>query len=287
MAQVRRVELAAFLRSRRARLRPAEVGLPELGPRRTPGLRRQEVAQLAGMSIDYYVRLEQGRGPRPSRQILAALARVLMLTIDERGYLFQIAGEAPPPTGGPDRQVPAAITHLLATLTLTPAYVLDAKYDVLAWNQLATHFITDLSAVPESERNIIRWMFLHRPDDDPVWTDDDQVRFARASVADLRAAYARYPADPGIETLVAELTALSPRFAALWAQHDVEVRRQIVKRIKHPLAGPIEFECQVLHIPDTDQRVIIYCAAPGSPAEGAFRRLADLPAPRPSLPVST
>jgi transcriptional regulator with XRE-family HTH domain len=278
MSNPRRSELAAFLRSRRARLRPCDVGLPEFGHRRTPGLRRQEVAQLAGMSVDYYIRLEQGRGSRPSHQVLSALARALLLSTDERGYLFHVAGQTPPPTAGRDRAVPTAIRHLLATLTLTPAYVLDAAYDVLAWNQLATHFITDLSAVAPNERNIIRWMF-RLPDDDPHWTEG-QRDFARASVADLRAAYARYPGDRGIGALVTELAGLSPHFAAMWAEQDVAVRRQIVKRIKHPLAGPIEFECQVLHVPDTDQRVIIYCAEPGSPTEVAFRRLAELPAPR-------
>src|SRR5215211_7825774 len=110
---IRRAELAAFLRSRRARLHPGDVGLPNGGRRRTPGLRRQEVAQLAGMSIDYYIRLEQARGPHPSRQVLSALARALMLTRDEREYMFRIAGESPPPVVGPSRELPSAIRHLL------------------------------------------------------------------------------------------------------------------------------------------------------------------------------
>jgi transcriptional regulator with XRE-family HTH domain len=280
MSEIRRPALAEFLRTRRGRLRPTDVGLPESGRRRTPGLRRQEVAQLAGMSVDYYVRLEQGRGPRPSRQILHALARALMLTIDEREYLFRLTGESPPPLTGPAREVPAAIRILLDTLTGTPAYVMDAKYDVLAWNQLATHFIGDLGALPDTERNIIRWMF-RQPLDDPHWTDEDTVRFAGGSVADLRAAYARYPGDPGIEALVTELNGASPRFAEMWARHDVEVRRQIRKRITHPVAGPLEFECQVLHVPDTDQRLVIYCADPGSATAAAFRRLTGISAPVP------
>ena len=280
MTDIRRTELAAFLRTRRARLRPADVGLPQTGQRRTPGLRRQEVAQLAGMSVDYYVRLEQGRGPRPSRQVLAALARALMLTIDEREYLFRLTGESPPVVTGPDREVPAAIRILLETMIDTPAYVMDAKYDVLAWNQLATHFIGDLGALPETERNMIRWMF-RQPVNDPHWTDEDTIRFTRGSVADLRVAYARYPGDPGIEALVTELNGTSPRFAEMWARHDVEVRRQIRKRIPHPVAGPLEFECQVLHVPDTDQRLIIYCADPGSATAATFRRLPGTRAPAP------
>ena len=138
---VNRQDLATFLRTRRQRLQPADAGLPEVGRRRTPGLRRQEVAQLAGMSVDYYIRLEQARGPRPSRQILAALARALMLTVDEREYLLRVAGESPPPAASPSREVSPGIRNLIDSLPDTPAYVVDAKYDVLAWNVLATHFI--------------------------------------------------------------------------------------------------------------------------------------------------
>src|ERR1700722_13265220 len=132
----RRTELAAFLRARRARLSPRQAGLPAAGApgrRRTPGLRRQEVAQLAGMSVDYYIRLEQGRGPHPSRQGLSALARALMLTADERDYLFRVAGESPPPVAGPSREITPGIRHLLDSLPQTPAYVVDAAYNVLAW----------------------------------------------------------------------------------------------------------------------------------------------------------
>lgn len=268
-----RPELAAFLRTRRERLQPHDVGLANSGRRRTPGLRRQEVAQLAGMSVDYYIRLEQGRGPRPSRQVLSALARALMLTGDEREYLFRIAGENPPLAAGPNRVVPSAIRHLLDRLPLTPAYVLDAKYDVLAWNALAPHFIGDLSAVDAENRNVIRWIFRNAAAG-PGWDDPDSARFARSAVADLRAAYARYPGDPAIEALVTELLGASARFARMWEQREVEVRRGMVKRINHRQAGPLEFECQVLDIPDTDQRLILYCAEPGSPTEAAFRRLA-------------
>jgi transcriptional regulator with XRE-family HTH domain len=276
----RRTELADFLRSRRTRLRPAEVGLPDGGRRRTPGLRRQEVAQLAGMSVDYYIRLEQARGPHPSRQILSALARALMLTRDEREYLFRIAGESPPPVVGPSREVTPALRYLLDSLPDIPAYIVDAKYDVLAWNRLATHFIGDLSTVPESDRNMIRWLF-RRSDTDPHWDEADAVRFARGSVADLRAAYARYPGDRGIEDLVTELLSLSARFAEMWAAHEVEVRRRIVKQVEHPVLGTLEFECQVLHVPDTDQRMIAYCATPGSPTQRVFRELAELTESRP------
>ena len=269
---LRRGELAAFLRRRRAGLRPADAGLPGGGRRRTPGLRRQEVAELAGMSVDYYIRLEQARGPHPSGQILAALSRALMLTQDERDYLFRIAGASPPPAAGPSGEVTPATRHLLASLASTPAYVLDAKYDVLAWNQLATCFIGDLSGYPEADRNMLRWMF-RQPGQDVLWDDADRIAFARQSVADLRAAYARYPGDRGIEDLVAELLGTSPRFAEMWATYEVEIRRPIRKRVSHPDAGPLEFDCHVLHIPDSDQRLVIYSAEPGSPTAQAFGRL--------------
>ncbi|MER7889308.1 helix-turn-helix transcriptional regulator [Micromonospora sp. NPDC094482] len=271
---LRREELAAFLRSRRARLRPAEVGLPDGIRRRTPGLRRQEVAQLAGMSIDYYIRLEQGRGPHPSRQVLAALARALLLSRDEREYLFRVAGESPPPTAGPSREVPPGLRHLIDAMTETPAYLVDASYEVLAWNRLASYFVGDLSAVPASDRNMIRWTF-RRSADDGHWDDPETVRFVRSSVADLRAAYGRYPGDRTIQQLVTELLGTSPRFAQLWAEHDVQERRPIVKRVPHPDLGPLEFECRVLHVPETDQRLIVYVPEPGSPTQAAFRGLAE------------
>jgi transcriptional regulator with XRE-family HTH domain len=274
---VNRGDLATFLRTRRHRLRPADVGLPGSGPRRTPGLRRQEVAQLAGMSVDYYIRLEQARGPRPSRQILAALARALLLTADEREYLFRLAGESPPPAASPSRQISPGIRNLLDSLPETPAYVVDARYDILAWNRLATYFIGDLSGFAESDRNMIRWMFRLPAVPEP-WSDPDAARFARSTVADLRAAYARYPADPGIAALVTELLGVSPAFAEMWAAHEVESRRPLIKRVDHPVAGPLEFECQVLRIPGTGQRLIVYCAAPGSATQDAFRRLAGLSA---------
>jgi transcriptional regulator with XRE-family HTH domain len=269
-----RGELATFLRTRRDRLHPRDVGLPGGQRRRTPGLRRQEVAELAGLSVDYYIRLEQARGPRPSRQVLAALARALMLTTDEREYLFRVGGEEPAPLPGPRRDVPEGIRYLLDAMTETPAYVVSAKYDILAWNQLATYFVGDLANVGPDERNMIRWMF-GRAVDESYWDDEQVVAFTRSTVADLRAAYARYPGDRSIEALVGELLALSPRFATMWAEHEVAVRHPMVKRVDHPLTGPIEFECQVMHIQDTDQRLIAYVAAPGSAAQAAFRRLAS------------
>lgn len=271
MTTLNRDELAAFLRARRARVTPRDAGLPETGRRRTPGLRRQEVAQLAGMSIDYYIRLEQGRGPQPSRQVLSALARALMLSVDERDYLFRMAGEALPQPVRPSREITAGIRHLLDSMPVTPAYVVDAAYNVLAWNPLAIHFIGNLAG--QADRNMIRWTF-RRPPSDVMWDDEHFLRFTRSTVADLRANYARYPGDPEIDSLVGEMLALSPPFAQMWDEYEVEVRGPMLKRVSHPQAGPLEFECQVLHIAETGQRLIAYCAAPGSPTESAFIQLA-------------
>lgn len=227
------------------------------------------------MSVDYYIRLEQARGPRPSRQVLSALCRALLLTVDEREYLFRIADKAVPPKGGPSREVPASIRTLIDRMTDTPAYVVSGVYDILAWNRLATVFIGNEPA----GGNMLRWMFA-QPDGDPHWSDEDTLRFVKTTVADLRATYARYPGAESIESLVTELLGLSPRFAQMWAEHEVEVRRPTVKRIVHPQAGPLEFECQVLHIADTDQRLITYIAERGSRTETAFRELAANPLTR-------
>ncbi|MGW4472620.1 helix-turn-helix transcriptional regulator [Nonomuraea sp. NPDC004354] len=270
-----RDQLAEFLRSRRARLTPREAGLPQGERRRTPGLRRQEVAQLAGMSVDYYIRLEQARGPHPSRQVLNALARALMLTTDERTHLFHLAGQPLEPARR-RADVPASTLHLIAFLEEVPAYVLDAKYDILAWNPLASALMGDLDAQPRDQLNVIRWVF-RSPDLAEHLSDEEKGRFARASVADLRWAAGRYPDDREIQSLVAEMLALSPEFAALWAEHEVKVRREQRKRITHPAVGSIDAICQVLPVPERDDlRLVLYTTEPGSPSHQALRRLREV-----------
>jgi transcriptional regulator with XRE-family HTH domain len=269
---VDRKELADFLKSRRERIQPQDVGL-EAGPRRrTPGLRREEVARLAGMSVDYYIRLEQARGPRPSRQILGALARALRLTDDEREYVYNLAGERTAPPPGPPQDVPAGILHLLYRLDDTPAFVLDAKYDVLAWNALAAALITDFAALPPKERNSIRSFFQGDPDP-ALFTEPAHWSYMRESLADLRAAAARYPDDPGIKELVAEMSAASGLFRRLWAEREVRVRHGTRKLMRHPMVGEIELHCDVLLVPDRDQKVVLYTAAPGTPSYEALKLL--------------
>jgi hypothetical protein len=186
-----------------------------------------------------------------------------------------MAGVAPPQPARPSREITPGIRYLLDSMPTTPAYVVDAAYNVLAWNQLATHFIGNLAR--QRDRNMIRWTF-RRPPEHAAWSDGDFIRFTRATVADLRAGYARYPGDPEIESVVTEMLALSPEFAEMWGAHEVEARGPMLKRVDHPEAGPLEFECQVLHIAETGQRIITYCAAPGSATETAFLQLAAQPA---------
>jgi transcriptional regulator with XRE-family HTH domain len=271
LVRVDRVELAEFLRTRRARVRPSEVGLPAGIRRRTPGLRREEVAQLAGISVDYCARLEQGRSPRPSRQVLAALARALRLADDERRHLFHLAGEVPGPPG-PSPDVSAGTLHLLDRLQDVPAFVIDVKYDLLAWNPMAAALLGDLSRLPKSERNLV-WQLFCGVGYPELYSPEDVEEFADQCVADLRAAAARYPTDPGIRNLLARLRANSPEFVRRWEQHRVGVRRGSTKRIRHPVVGELELQYEILEITDRGQRLIIYTAPPGSPSLEALRLL--------------
>lgn len=272
MDRPNRTELAAFLRRRRGLVQPADVGLEAGLRRRTPGLRREEVARLAGMSVDYYIRLEQARGPRPSRQMLGAIARALRLSDDERAYLYHLGGQVPGPPPGPPQDVPPGVLHLLDRLDGTPALVLDAKYDVLAWNPAAAALMTDFSKLPSGERNLV-WLYFTGPDARARYEPDGTWRFGREATADLRAAAARYPDDGGVRRLIDRLRARSAEFRGFWAEHDVQVGRSARKRLLHPDLGPLELDCDTLLVPERDQRVVLYTAAPGSASAEALRLL--------------
>lgn len=262
-----RVELSGFLRSRRDRLRPADVGLVP-GPRRqTPGLRRAEVALLAGISVDYYVRLEQGRGPRPSEQVLTALGRALRLTGDEHAYLRRLTHPVPMT---PPREVPANVLRLLERLGDVPAMVIDAGFDMVAWNRMLVALIGDPTAWPPRRRNRLRRLF-----DTGDTITGNRLDLARLCVADLRAG-GRYPADPAVRSLVDELRETSPEFARLWAEREVEVQRTLTKRTVHPVAGALELDCEILAVPGHEHRLLVYTAAPGTSSAEGLRRLASL-----------
>ncbi|MEV4757713.1 helix-turn-helix transcriptional regulator [Micromonospora sp. NPDC049559] len=268
-----RRQLAEFLRSRRARVQPGDVGLGAGARRRTPGLRREEVARLAGISVDYYSRLEQARGPRPSRQVLSALARALRLYDAERAHLYHLVGELPTPPTSPSRDVPAGVLHLLDRLDDTPAYVIDVKYEILAWNPMAAALLGDPSAWPPHRRNIV-WNLFVGEYSAAALADPDSSAFADECVAELRAAAGRYPEDPGVQELITRLRAASPEFVRRWEQLRVCVRAgSTTKQLRHPVVGDLTLECEVLEIAGHGQRLIIYTARPGSPSAEALRLL--------------
>jgi transcriptional regulator with XRE-family HTH domain len=268
--------LAAFLRSRRERIGPAEVGLPTGPRRRTPGLRREEVAQLAFMSTEYYTRLEQARAPRPSAEVLAGLARALRLTDAERHHLHQLAGASAAPAPGPPREVRHSILDLLARLPQAAAVVTSAAGEVIAWNDLAAALMEDFSAVSRRDRNLVRRAFLgpHGDAGTGLYGVSDAEEFARNATRRLRAAAARYPDDPELIALVAELRSGSAEFARLWDSHDVSTGHTVRKTFQHPVVGPVTVNCDVLDITDRDQQVVVYTATPGSRSEEALRLLA-------------
>ena len=265
-------EFGAFLRHQRENLTPHEVGMPSNTHRRTPGLRRQEVAQLAGISIDYYIKLEQGRGSTPSAQVLSALARALMLSRDEREYLFYLAGGVAPAVEGPSTAVSSSVRFLIENMPEVPAYVVDAAWNVLAWNDLAEYFIGDLVRMPAADRNIARWMF-RAPVNDPQCQSPAALAFAQLVAADLRSSFLRYPRFEAINLLTAELAAISPLFRDLW-ERKPESRPSVQKRLTIPGRGEFLFECQMLRIADTGQQLVTYCAEPGSPVREALRQAA-------------
>ncbi|MEU4475048.1 helix-turn-helix transcriptional regulator [Micromonospora sp. NPDC023888] len=269
-----RRELAVFLRSRRERITPAEVGLPAGPRRRTPGLRREEVAQLAFISTEYYTRLEQGRAPRPSREVLAGVVRALRLSNAERAHLHHLAGATPGPPPGPAREVRRSVLDLLQRLPQAAAIVTSAAYEVLAWNDLAAALMEDFSVLPRRDRNLVRQVFLGPfPQGRRLYGVSDADAFARTAVRRLRATAARYPDDPEVRRLVRDLLAGSEDFGRLWAAHDVDAERTLCKTFQHPLVGPVTVNCDVLDISDQDQQVVIYTAVPGSPSDEALRLL--------------
>ncbi|HEY2192018.1 MAG TPA: helix-turn-helix transcriptional regulator [Actinomycetospora sp.] len=260
-------ELAAALRQWRERLTPADVGLPAGPRRRTPGLRREEVARLAGVSVDYVVRLEQDRGPHPSSSVLGALARALRLSAAETGHLFDLAGVAVPGPGRVNDVVRPSVLRLLDRMQDLPAMLVDARTDLLAWNALADALLGDISAVPRERRNLLRMRFGPGGDEHhgPVDEHGDRGRLDRSSVAGARAALARYPDDAALRGLVDELLRSSESFAALWAERPVEDRRVDRKAYDVAGIGRITLDCDALEVPDDDQTLIVYSAAPGSP----------------------
>jgi transcriptional regulator with XRE-family HTH domain len=266
-------ELGVFLRNRRERLRPADVGLPTGARRRTPGLRREEVAVLAHISTEYYVRLEQGRAPRPSPEVLAGIAGALRLTGAESEHLHVLAGTAPNRDQRHRRDVRPSVLALLERLPLTAGFVTSATFEVLAWNELAAALMEDFGPLSPPERNLARKAFLHPT---ALYGVSEGPEFRSRVVTGLRSALARYPADPAVTGLIGELLDGSPEFARLWERHDVRAEPTLRKTFRHPVVGDVTVDCDSLALLECDQSLVLYSAPKGSRDAEALELLSVL-----------
>lgn len=272
-ATIRARELGDLLRSRRERLRPADVGLPEGVRRRTRGLRREEVAQLAAISATYYTYLEQGRQMRPSRQVLDALAVALRLDAAERAHVHELVHGAPPAEEpAVVESVSLALAGLVERLDPCPAYVTGRCWDVLAANRAARALWTDWPARPPETRNMLWWMFT-----DPAARDVmvDWEREASALLGRFRAAAARHPGDAAFGSLIERLHARSPEARAWWARHDVTPLNSGTKRLRHPALGELVLHHVVLQLADDPDRKLVTFTAP----DEVLARISALPEP--------
>ena len=257
IVDARREEFGAFLRSRRERLTPAKAGLPNGFRRRTPGLRREEVALLAGVGATWYTWLEQGRDVSASPEVLSALADALQLEAAERGHLFTLSGRPPPdirPTG--PEVVEEPIQRMLASLTGQAAYVMGRRWDILAWNRAAAALFGDYACLEGDERNIMHMLFAN-PGHRRLLVD--WALLAPLSLAMFRADSARYAGDPDFERLIATLTGASPEFREWWPRHEVLHPITGHKRIAHPVVGPMAFEYNAFAFANNaDIRLVVY-----------------------------
>ncbi|GHF16564.1 transcriptional regulator [Amycolatopsis deserti] len=252
-----------LVRAWRDRLSPADAGLPVTSGRRAPGLRREELAQLAGLSVDYVLRLEQGRAKHPSAQVVGALARALQLSRPERDQLYRAAGLLPPRDGTVSTHVPAGVQRLAARLRDVPIGVFAADWTLVWWNAMWAALFGDPSAVPATERNLARAVFTGAAP--PVRSERGDEAFALSLVADLKDAVSRYPLDARLDRLVRELRETSGAFARYWATETAAaVHSSERKTIKHPEVGDIQFDCDVLLVPGADLRMVTYTTAAGS-----------------------
>jgi transcriptional regulator with XRE-family HTH domain len=260
-AERRRSELADFLRTRRAALQPEDVGLQGGGRRRTPGLRREEVAQLASVGATWYTWLEQGRDVRASLEVLEALARALRLTQAERTHLVLLGrGEEPPPCKSPAERVSPALRRLIDNLGPNPAFVLGRRWDYLAWNDAAVALLGDLGSIPRPSRNHA-WLTFTDPARREMFTDWE--RSSRVLVAKFRADSARHIGDPGFESLITALRNTSPEFSRAWDRHEVSQAGEGRKDLRHPAVGMLSFSHAVFHPAEaSEQRLILYSPLP-------------------------
>jgi transcriptional regulator with XRE-family HTH domain len=266
----RRSELSDFLRTRRARINPSDVGLADGARRRTPGLRREEVALLANIGTTWYTRLEQGLPINVSADVLDGIARALRLTSDERRHLHLLAGFGPSAPGHEEERVSELVSRVLAALEPVPAYVRGRRWDVLAWNRSADA-LSDFSGAVGPARNLV-WRLFRDPNV-RCRLGDPQCAMRR-TVAQFRAVAAKYPQDPAFNELIDDLRTNSAEFRELWAQHDVLGNADGLKRYVHPELGELILDFTSFGVPgDGDMRLVVLTAAPGSETEEKLRRL--------------
>jgi transcriptional regulator with XRE-family HTH domain len=267
-----RALLADFLRARREGLQPEDVGLPGGSRRRTGGLRREEVAVLAGMSADYYSRLEQRRGPMPSEQMLAALARALSLSPSEREHLFALGGHSAPRRVLRDEQVSPVMLRIVERLSDTPAIVLSRFGEALLQNQSAVALLGDYTRFSGMSRYLVyRW--FTDPAQRALYPPEDHALRGRVFTVEIRAAYTADPTGTAGE-IVDALLAVSPEFAEVWRRHEVDVtHHDDLKRYRHPELGDLELYARRVVDPDEGQELLVFLAEPGSPSGEKLQRL--------------
>ncbi|HXH33366.1 MAG TPA: helix-turn-helix transcriptional regulator [Plantibacter sp.] len=259
-------EFAQVLRSWRDRVSPAEVGLPAGAGRRSPGLRREELAALAGISVDYIVRLEQGRAQHPSPQLLRSLAVALRLTDSERDHLYRVAGAAPPPPGVVPRHVGPGVQRIVDRLGDVPIAVFSATHDILLWNPMWAALNGDPSLLTGLDRNLV-WRYFTSGHGGTEFDARHEEEFASDLAADLRAAVGRYPRDGALMQLVERLREASQEFESRWAEAKVAEHRSSRKTVTRTEVGPITIDCDVLTAPGSDLRIVVYTVTPGSADE--------------------
>jgi transcriptional regulator with XRE-family HTH domain len=262
--------IGSYIQAWRHRLQPADAGLPAGLSRRTRGLRREELASLAGISVDYLIRLEQGRATNPSTQVLAALSRALQLTLEERDHLYTVAGQAPPKRSAVTTHVPPSVHRLVDRLADLPVAVYDPAWTIVTWNTAWAGLMGDPSTLSGRDRNLIWRTFTGKPTrvrKSGAEADD----FDTNAVADLRRAVGTYPDDTRLHELVDDLRQASPRFAKLWAERIVNTTGSKSKTIVHPEVGPITLDCDVLTVAGSDLRLVVYTAEPSSPDADRLR----------------